>query len=530
MASILEYGWTGVVLMVGCAGAAQKGEVGTETGKKGDTGGGDGSDWADIPILVQVDTDLDGFYSASDCDDLNGTVNPGAVEVVGNGVDEDCDGLDLALSEVSWTRLEAPEPDLEDIYPPPYREGWRMEVVRCAGVRCLTSGYADGETFTEEGYYYIDSFGPSFLGFGIAFRPSDALGGWDTLVGVPCAEQYPRPCFTNLGEVIEGEGSLLVSNMEVVKLGETAERILAFDESRRGVVPVPVGGGSWATATAHWTKWSVDGSGAVIEIPDGEDGMPDWEGEGVRSLSFVAGDPACGDIFGADINGDQITDLLCVGMTQDDREERFVRRWRVYLGPLAVEGSLNSPDLWFADLMTLFGQDVGDLTGDGISEVAFGALHPDAPFLGQALVIMDLHDKVGEVSVRDALAVFYPASDHEMMELPQVAAGDFDGDGVRDLIVTAPQFGVGLEEEVLNAPPRGRVSFFRGPIAGTYRPEDADRIWLGPAWDDGFGTGLVVGEDWNWDGQPDLMVGAGFSVWDHSYSGAIWYTTLDLGE
>ncbi len=230
----------------------------------------------------------------------------------------------------------------------------------------------------------------------------------------------------------------------------------------------------------------------------------------------------------ADLNADGVGDLLC--NRGDWVGERYLSPWTGYFGPLTAETDLVEPDIVFAEQMSDMIDFVGDFTGDGISEVAFGAFHPDAPYLGQVLVIMDLHDKVGEVSVQDAVAVFYPASDHEMMERPQVAAGDFDGDGVRDLIVTAPQIGVGLVEEVLNAPPRGRVSFFRGPIAGTYRPEDADRIWLGPAWDDGFGTGLVVGEDWNWDGQPDLMVGAGFSVWDHSYSGAIWYTTLDLGE
>lgn len=41
---------------------------------------------------VRVDADGDGFDSASDCDDGNAAVNPGATELCG-GVDEDCDGL-----------------------------------------------------------------------------------------------------------------------------------------------------------------------------------------------------------------------------------------------------------------------------------------------------------------------------------------------------------------------------------------------------------------------------------------------------
>ncbi|MEN0063313.1 MAG: MopE-related protein [Myxococcota bacterium] len=45
-----------------------------------------------------ADGDGDGFIRGlEDCDDTNAAVFPGAVEVVGNGIDEDCDGGDLCL-------------------------------------------------------------------------------------------------------------------------------------------------------------------------------------------------------------------------------------------------------------------------------------------------------------------------------------------------------------------------------------------------------------------------------------------------
>ena len=48
------------------------------------------------------DSDGDGFYACdangpTDCDDANGTVFPGAVEVCGDGLDHDCDGAELAV-------------------------------------------------------------------------------------------------------------------------------------------------------------------------------------------------------------------------------------------------------------------------------------------------------------------------------------------------------------------------------------------------------------------------------------------------
>jgi hypothetical protein len=70
-------------------------------------------------ILQQVhtffDQDGDGFASAlgeRDCDDQNPDIHPGAFDVPGNEIDEDCDGVDLLSSTLKPTTITAPRKDL----------------------------------------------------------------------------------------------------------------------------------------------------------------------------------------------------------------------------------------------------------------------------------------------------------------------------------------------------------------------------------------------------------------------------------
>lgn len=74
------------------------------------------------PATLDDDLDQDGFLAVDDCDDTNAGINPNAEEIPNNGIDEDCDGSDIISNTHEFANAEVL------IYPNPVRDIINIDV------------------------------------------------------------------------------------------------------------------------------------------------------------------------------------------------------------------------------------------------------------------------------------------------------------------------------------------------------------------------------------------------------------------
>ena len=209
----------------------------------------------------------------------------------------------------------------------------------------------------------------------------------------------------------------------------------------------------------------------------------------------------CGD-FGnnlavvGDVNGDGVTDLAVSGPTVS-ADEPSVGRVYVFFGPFdggdiqAGDADVTVTGLAFGDLVaTPHG---GDLNGDGVGDLVLGARGPDIGGTLNGQVWVFYGPLSGDLLVSDADATITGTSFSELGRAIDV--GDFDDDGIDDVLAGASQSG------------SGSAHVFLGPLAGDLGPGDADATVTGTMGLEELGS-AVAAVDLDGDGVDDIVVGA----------------------
>jgi hypothetical protein len=222
---------------------------------------------------------------------------------------------------------------------------------------------------------------------------------------------------------------------------------------------------------------------------------PSWTAESNQArASFGSSVASAGDV-----NGDGFSDVV-VGAPFFDNGQADEGRAFVYLG--SATGLAMTP-AWTVESNSAGAQcgyivaSAGDVNGDGFSDVLVEVLWPGGPsrvnlYLGGAAGLAPTPGWTGFTSQAGDFFGFSVAS-----------AGDVNGDGFSDVVVGAPRFDNGEQDE-------GRADLYLGSASGlaptpswTVESNQANAL---------FGTRVASAGDVNGDGFSDVVVGAPFFV------------------
>jgi hypothetical protein len=492
----------------------------------------DGAVDENVTTTWYVDDDADGYAGtpvaaceppagadaeARDCDDADPAISPAAVEVCGDGVDDDCVGGD---------RMCAPDGDVNVGAAATVYRGGPYGHLGGSGAR---AGDVDGDGL---GDVWIAADGNNGAEYGgTVFLVPGAVTGEHLVESVA-----PFYIYSTTGSV-----SRIAGGQDLDGDGVPDAAVGAPDAWTYGAVYIMSGMTTGSTSFASSAGLITAGSDAYDGVGNGVATSPDLTGDGigdviVGSSGLVEGGPGgtawilAGPVTGdhtvdeglvirgdrssggtgnsvaalGDVNGDGAADLL-VGAYGSDLGDDGAGAVGVFHGPLLGDVTFADADRhvggettndWFSR-GTIGGQ--GDVDGDGLDDFIVGAPYnmQGGFYAGAVYVVSGSSTASGLEAAAAATARVYGDELEGDVARGQELA-DVDADGHADLLLNASS----------DSAPAGTVLVFYGPIAGAYGPSDADARYLGEADGDDLGSAIANVGDTNGDGFDDLLLGA----------------------
>ncbi len=481
----------------------------------------------------------DAAFGGDDCDDLDPAVRPGARDYWNDGVDADCDTLDnavvaLADAPVSITGEDAMQ-DLvgQDVTVCDLDGDTLLDLVVAAPFGGAYAGqvgifYGDGAASWGADMRIGDAdtlitSGEQFLGFDLGCADLDGDGFTDLVTGRGEIDYdvYYQADFELV--IWYGDGEKWPATLSEAESDASLEMILGApaltpnvfgrsltvaDLDDDGASEIIVVNSADPTLTEADDRYYVLGGGryaGVLQLAD--EARAAIQGQGISSAIALP-----------DLDGDGVSEVLfgesaytgegATGDTEDtgDTGVAYPGRVSVVEEDALATGDLGSLAYGFwagvgSEQLGLTGA-VGDFDGDGLVDLAVGAYADDTNGVGSGALYL-FAPAEGAVpaagSSAEADGVVRGETETAYFGYHVAGAGDVDGDGAEDLLVS----------EVLGDEGFGRVWLLGGAGVAASEGLDAAALlaWTGEAASAFTGATLAVG-DLDGDGVTDFVIGA----------------------